>query len=143
VSTTAKLSPEDIAETAEVAREYLQGGYGRADAEQLAGDFAKVIVQVASSCVVGLPCDQHAGEVHGQEAVELRAGIEQILRNTEDVRVEDEPAVLASVRKSLVFLLDRVDARDSLAFRGAVDAVIGVEIVDKRVAPHKKPNTEA
>jgi hypothetical protein len=117
----AKLSPDDLAETVEAAREYLQGGYSRADADLMARNFAEVVVQVVAACVVGLPCDRHGGAVHGQEAEELRAGIEQILLNTADVRLEDEESVLAGIRKALIFLLDRVDARDSLSFREATE----------------------
>jgi hypothetical protein len=122
---TAKLSPNDLAETVEAAREYLQDVPACRAVDCPAPEFARALGQVAATCVVGLPCDRHAGEVHGQEAEELRAGIEQILRNTAEVLPEDEDSVLASVRKSLIFLLDRVDARDSLAFREAVDGVIG------------------
>ncbi len=86
-----------------------------------ARDIALALVQLSSACVVGAPCDQHGGAIHGQEAEELRAGVEQILRNTADVRAEDAVDVLAAIRKALIFLLDRVDARDSLAFREATD----------------------
>lgn len=87
----------------------------------MARNFAEAIVQASTTCVVGLPCERHGGVVHGQEAEELRAGIEQILGNTSHVIPEDEEVVAASMRKALVFLLDRIDARDSLAFREATD----------------------
>ena len=114
-----KLSADEFAETVNVARDYLQGG--RAEAEGLSCAFAGAIVKLAACCVVGVRCDQHYGAVHGQEAEELRAGIEQILRNTSDVEDAAAPDVLSALRKSLIFLLDRVDARDSLAFCEATD----------------------
>ena len=114
-----KISPDDFEDTVDVARDYLQGS--RADAELIAVDFAESIVKLADCCVVGLPCERHGGEVHGQEAEELRAGVEQILRNTADVRDDEASFVLTELRKALIFLLDRVDARDSLAFREATD----------------------
>jgi len=68
-------------------------------------------------------CARHADQVHGKEAEELRAGIEQILQNTADFRLgqptafEDVPAsVIVGMRRSLQFLLDHIDARDSLAY---------------------------
>lgn len=121
-----KPSPDKLEKTVSVARGFLvdrenldyakpSGGYG------LAYDFAEAIVQLADTCVVGAACDRHGGAVHGQEAEELRAGVEQILRNTSAVGDEDASDVLRGLRKSLVFLLDRIDARDSLAFREATD----------------------
>jgi len=121
-----KLSLEQFEETVAAAREFLNdrhnldyvkpsGAYG------LAYEFAEVLVQLADACVIGAPCDRHCGAVHGQEAEELRAGVEQILTNTSDVDDDDAPDVLRALRKSLSFLLDRIDARDSLAFREATD----------------------
>lgn len=114
-----KLSRDEFEDAIDVARDYLQGS--SADAELLAKDFAEVIVQLSDACVVGLPCERHGGTVHGQEAEELRAGIEQILRNTDGVREDEAAFVLPELRKALLFLLDHVDARDSLAFREATD----------------------
>ena len=114
-----KLSPDEFAETVDVARDYLQGSC--ADADALAREFAEAIVKMADFCVVGVRCDRHGGAVHGQEAEELRAGVEQILRNTSDVADDAVPDVLRSLRKSLIFLLDHIDARDSLSFREATD----------------------
>ena len=114
-----KLSPDEFEETVNVARDYLQGSC--AEPEGLSRDFAEAIVKLAACCMVGVRCSQHYGAVHGQEAEELRAGIEQILRNTSDVEDDAAPDVLRALRKSLIFLLDRVDARDSLAFREATD----------------------
>lgn len=82
---------------------------------------AEALVKLADCCVVGVCCDRHGGAIHGQEAEELRAGVEHILSNTSDVEDDAAPDVLRAMRKSLVFLLDRIDARDSLAFREATD----------------------
>lgn len=114
-----KLSPDEFEDTVEVARNYLQDS--RADPELIARDFAEAIIKLADLCVVGVRCDRHCGAVHGQEAEELRAGVEQILKNTSDVEDDEAPDVLGALRKSLIFLLDRIDARDSLAFREAMD----------------------
>ena len=80
-----------------------------------------VLDQPGTLCVIGTPCDRHEGVVHGQEAEELRRGIEQILGNIGEVGQREAGLVLANVRKSLNFLLDHIDARDSLAFREATD----------------------
>lgn len=52
------------------------------------------------------PCPVH-GFVHGAEAEELRKGIEQIMKHDGDEY---------GFRRSLQALLDKVDARDSLAY---------------------------
>lgn len=106
-----KFSPDAFEETVEDARVYLSGP------EVLSRGFAEAIVKLADCCVVGVRCARHYGAVHGQEAEELRAGVEQILRNTADVRDDEASFVLVELRKALNFLLDRVDARDSLSFR--------------------------
>ena len=112
------LPASEIAAAIEEARDLLRRGeVSVPDAR----DIALALVQLSTTCVVGSPCDQHGGAIHGQEAEELRAGVEQILRNTSDVRNEDAVDVLAAIHKALIFLLDRVDARDSLAFREATD----------------------
>ena len=116
-----KLAPDEFEATLHVAREYLQDGYSADDVAQICRDFAGMIVKIANTCVVGAVCERHGGAPHGQEAEELRAGVEQILENTADVRPEDEKEVFAAMRKSLIFLLDRIDARDSLAFCEATD----------------------
>jgi hypothetical protein len=69
---------------------------------------------------------RHGGAVHGQEAEELRAGVEQILKSTTTVNDGDAVLVLREVRRALIFLLDTIDARDSLAFREATDPPEGV-----------------
>ena len=117
-----KLSPDEFEEIVGVARDYLQASASEPlSIARLARNFAEAIVKVADFCVVGVRCDRHCGAVHGQEAEELRAGIEQILRNTSDVEDDAAPDVLRALRKALIFLLDRVDERDSLAFREATD----------------------
>jgi hypothetical protein len=118
-----KLSPDDLAETIDVARDYLRGIVSDAAVRSWESprEFARALVQIADACVVGVPCERHEGVVHGQEAEELRAGVEQILRNTADVSDDAAAFVLAELRRSLIFLLDHIDARDSLAFREATD----------------------
>lgn len=132
-----KLSPDDFEEIVDAARAYLQ--ISRADSEarcptrstRVGVAFADALVKLASSlqncCVIGVRCGRHVGVVHGQEAEELRAGIEQILKNTADVEDEEAPDVLRALRKSLIFLLDNIDARDSLAFREREDADLSAE----------------
>jgi hypothetical protein len=107
-----KLSPDDFEDTVSIARDYLRG---LGNPALLCHDFAEAIVWLGTACVVGLPCEKHGG-VHGQEAEELRVGIEQILKNTVDVCGGEALHVLHATRKSLIFLLDQIDARDSLAF---------------------------
>ena len=58
------------------------------------------------SCLVySEPCPEH-GFIHGAEASELREGIEELLS-----KKLDRPGMRTALRA----LLDRVDARDSLA----------------------------
>lgn len=57
----------------------------------------------------GVPCPEH-GFVHGAEAEELRKGIEQVLLDHRD------DTYACDTFGSLRDLLERVDARDSLAF---------------------------
>ena len=140
-----KLSPDEFEEKIAAARDYLQGSRGaevfNRDFATIARDFAETLVQVADTCVVGVRCERHGGAVHGQEAEELRAGVEQILRNTADVRDDAVPDVLRALRKSLILLLDRTDARDSLAFREVTDVDADVDGVDE-VPPIWSPSTE-
>lgn len=77
--------------------------------------------QTASTCRMGLPCEEHGGAVHGQEAEQLRAGVERIIRSTAMVSEDDAAFVLEASRRSLIFLLDSIDARDSLSFREMTD----------------------
>ena len=112
-------SNQNFAEIVEAARECLRGG--RADFEVLAPDFASAIVRVSSTCRMGLPCEEHGGVVHGQEAEELRAGVERIIRSTSEVPEDAAAFALETLRRSLIFLLDVIDARDSLAFREMTD----------------------
>ncbi len=120
-----RLSPDDLSEIVDVAHDYLRGLVSEEEIRswESAREFAQALVQLSGTCVVGASCAQHEGAVHGQEAEELRAGVEQILHNTADVNDDEEEAtlVLSGMRRSLIFLLDRVDARDSLAFREAAD----------------------
>lgn len=119
------LSADEVVETIDMARGYLADRASPTYADKgVAGDFAAALVQIADRCVVGLACEKHYGAIHGREAEELRAGVEQILRDTSGVsNLYDDEAlhVLRETRRKLVALLDRVDARDSLAFREATD----------------------
>lgn len=58
----------------------------------------------SSRCPLSTPCVKH-GYYHGAEAEELREGIEKIIEMAKPVRQD-----------ALRDLLDRVDARDSLAY---------------------------
>jgi hypothetical protein len=126
------MSADEFEDVLDVARDYLQGSGG--DAELLAKDFAEVIVQLADACVVGARCERHGSAVHGQEAEELRAGIEQILRNTDGVREDEAAFVLPELRKSLLFLLDHVDARDSLACHEAAGSSVVEDLVNEKAS---------
>lgn len=108
MSDQTKLSPVVVAAIGTVY-EYLRFTPNH---DPSAREITTALLLVTGSCVVGRSCAKHGGVVHGQEAEELRAGIEQILSDSWDVR---------EVRKSLLFLLDRIDARDSLTFREMTD----------------------
>jgi hypothetical protein len=109
-----RLSIDEIEEVVDAAREDLSRGV-------VTCDFARALVQLSGACTVGMPCVRHSGVVHGQEAEELRAGVEQILRDTSGVSDEDAVEGLAATRQALIVLLDHIDARDSLAFREVTD----------------------
>jgi len=113
---------DKLLETIEIAKHWLRGGNPRAAASQFAQRFAEALVQLAEACPTGFPCAKHGGAVHGQEAEELRSGIEQIVGNIADVKRSDAVATLASTRKSLQFLTDRIDARDSLVYLDKLEA---------------------
>lgn len=66
--------------------------------------------------VYAVLCQEHGGIVHGMEAEELRAGIEELIAGADDSVDEDARVVSAADLQSLV---DKVDARDSLAYREA------------------------
>ncbi len=55
-------------------------------------------------------CTEHGGFTHGAEAEELRQGVERIIENT------DTSGPCDNLLSDLRALLDRVDARDSLAW---------------------------
>ncbi|MGE0792515.1 MAG: hypothetical protein AB7S26_42990 [Sandaracinaceae bacterium] len=57
-------------------------------------------------------CPEH-GFVHGAEAAELRAGIEDLVGEYFNPNASSDDC--EDLRKALEALLDRVDARDSLA----------------------------
>jgi len=112
-----KLSPDQIDEIVSLARGYLKGNVSESDvrAWESARDFAHALVQLADTCVVGIPCNRHAEEIHGREAEELRVGVERILRDMGET--SPSSSAFRETRKNLSALLDDVDARDSLAFR--------------------------
>lgn len=60
-------------------------------------------------CIIGRFCEEH-GFVHGAEAEQLRKAIEEF----RDQLVDDTD--IDEIESGLTALLDRVDARDSLAF---------------------------
>lgn len=62
-------------------------------------------------------CARHAGQKHGAEAEELRAGLERIMADPPGGDIESNNEWLAPLRR----LLDDVDARDSLAYLEARD----------------------
>jgi len=63
-----------------------------------------------SHCRMGVACPIHDGQVHGQEASELRTKLEQYI-NCIDV-IENGRDVVENLQR----ILDSTDARDSLAF---------------------------
>lgn len=67
-------------------------------------------------CRMGVACPLHDGQVHGQEASELRKQLEFFIEV--DIYSIDETTidVIGPVKAALQKILDSVDARDSLAF---------------------------
>jgi hypothetical protein len=112
---------EDLDDAIDKARSYWKSKILPGDPNMLACEFARSLVQIADRCVVGLSCDKHQGVIHGHEAEELRAGVEQIIENIAAVHAHEAASVLRETRRSLIFLLDRIDAGDSLAFCEATD----------------------
>lgn len=55
-------------------------------------------------------CPEH-GYIHGQEAEELRQGVEKIIASLQPEMGDDDSGIADDLRK----LMDEVDARDSLA----------------------------
>lgn len=78
-------------------------------------------------CSFGSRCEEHGGIVHGREAEELRKGIEFLI---EKVSVKSLGVLYVS-KNELEKLLDRVDARDSLAF-------VEKDVLKKRRAQSKR-----
>jgi hypothetical protein len=67
-------------------------------------------VRVGAGMTAAMRCPMHGDQVHGREAEQLRKGIEEILARPH--QRDGAP----SVDRQLQALLDRVDARDSLAY---------------------------
>lgn len=67
------------------------------------------------TCVIGARCRKHYDQVHGLEAEELRKGVEELITHAgEDSDASDDQLVVRA--KDLQRLLDKTDARDSLAY---------------------------
>lgn len=89
-------------------------------------------------CVIGEYCHTH-GWIHGQEAEQLREGVEKIL---DEVDHEVEVADAANeLDRRLRVMLDAVDARDSAAFVSA--RAINIEGSDGGPAPPRADAREA
>jgi hypothetical protein len=99
----------------------------RNEKEEHAGDYVARVKQVGGECRVGVPCQEHSGVVHGQEAEELRKGIERIL---EEETTDDMASALRE-------LLDSVDARDSLSFLEARKALARKPRKSLKGKPHR------
>ena len=102
----------------EIARAVLAGGARGVELRKLA---EWVLAEESRTCRVGHYCDRHHF-VHGAEAEELRERIEAIV---EDLLPDTRPRTCGwsaaydacrDVRDKLMGVLDKVDARDSLAF---------------------------
>lgn len=63
-----------------------------------------------------IPCPVHDGTLHGAEAEELRAGIESLIEDGCGSCTDGD-----DLRSELIVLLDRVNARDSLAYLEVAD----------------------
>jgi hypothetical protein len=122
------LSSDEFLETVEAARDYLRND------RSWPREFAQALVQAADTCLIGVACETHGGEIHGREAEELRAGVEQIINTVAHVHDDDALFDLGEIRRALIALLDRVDARDSLAFREATDGEAEAEAYRQRCA---------
>lgn len=81
-------------------------GFAAGKAQRIAHAIADTATETLEAhCVIGRPCERHHGSVHGAEAEQLRAGIENALNGP--------PEWLESELRGL---LEQTDARDSLAF---------------------------
>ena len=67
---------------------------------------------------MGAACTKHEGMVHGAEAEELRKGIEAILCEyaVDDAKDDGAADYAEDMTRELRRLLDKTDARDSLAY---------------------------
>lgn len=77
-------------------------------------------------------CPVHDGLIHGGEAEELRAGIEALLERHHD-KVQ---------RRDLIALLDRVNARDSLAHLERGDLVAGCDVATPGAQAPERPDVQ-
>lgn len=86
---------------------------------EMRGELLRRMTAAAEShCRMGVACPQHDGQVHGQEASELRTKLEEYI---EDINVPERSADVSELQR----ILDSTDARDSLAFeeRAAVEFI--------------------
>lgn len=116
---TCGITTEYVELTLREAAELIEVGQSEKVCPRCAAAVAKLFAgAVPSRCTVySEVCPEH-GFVHGAEAEELRAGIEKILARNYGCDTNELPS---GVQMSLAMLLDRTDARDSLAFRDAQD----------------------
>jgi hypothetical protein len=161
---TKKL--REIAETAAAAllaiyehrRKHSPTTEWRNRRDQLDGHFIDVADPVLSQMREVLDelenntCARHAGQAHGAEAEELRRGVERLLSQSAHFGTDAVNGAigLIDLRRALQSLLDRVDARDSLAYLDARDAklaeamkrgddlaAVGIQLVNLVDALHK------
>lgn len=64
------------------------------------------------------PCPDH-GFIHGAEAEELREGIEKMIKDPPSSDHPESQMLVESLVDALQDMLDKVDARDSVAYREA------------------------
>lgn len=57
-------------------------------------------------------CKEHGNYVHGGEAEELRQGVEEIIKESRQLTDHDNGRIIGRLEE----MLQRIDARDSLAF---------------------------
>lgn len=85
----------------------------------------RMTVAQESHCRMGIACPLHEGQVHGQEASELRTKLEKYIECIDVVENGSD------VVKALQEILDSTDARDSLAFEQKNDRQARREQADK------------
>jgi hypothetical protein len=71
---------------------------------------------VSKRCEIGRECPRHYEQVHGGEAEELRSAFEELRDSYNRKQGADANIDAGDVAHALTVILDRVDARDSLAW---------------------------